>query len=120
MKKIALVIASAVAALGFMVTPAFAGDMCDVYEGPDKEIVCGSHTEDDAQNKIGTILNAVFGITGIVAAIVIVIGGVFYVTSQGDPGKVTRAKSTILYAVIGLIISLLAFAIVNFILGAMK
>ena len=120
MKKIALVIASVIAALGFMAVPAYADDMCNTYNGPDKDIICGSHTEDDAQNKIGTILNAVFGITGIVAAIVIVIGGVFYVTSQGDPGKVTRAKSTILYAVIGLIISLLAFAIVNFILGAMK
>jgi multisubunit Na+/H+ antiporter MnhB subunit len=46
----------------------------------------------------------------------VIVGGVFYMLSQGDPGKVARAKNTILYALIGLIVSLLSFAIVNFVL----
>ena len=45
----------------------------------------------------------------------IVIGGVSYATSQGDPGKVKKGKDTIMYGIIGMIIALLAFAIVNFV-----
>ena len=67
---------------------------------------------------MSSILSTVFVWTSIIAVIVIIIGGIFYMTSQGDPGKVSRAKNTILYAVIGLIVSLLAFAIVNFVLKA--
>ena len=48
----------------------------------------------------------------------IIYGGVLYTTSAGDPGKVKKAKDTILYGIIGLVIAVLAFAIVNFILGA--
>ena len=55
-----------------------------------------------------------------ISVIVIIIGGVFYITSQGEPDKIKRAKNAILYAIIGLIISLLSFAIVNFVLTAMQ
>ena len=61
----------------------------------------------------------VFGILGIIAAVVIIIAGVLYMISAGDPGKVATAKKAILYAVIGLIIALSAYAITNFILGAL-
>ena len=47
---------------------------------------------------------------------VIILGGVYYVISQGEAAKITRAKNTILYGVVGLIISLLAYAIVNFVM----
>ena len=46
----------------------------------------------------------------------IIIGGLYYVTSQGDPGKVKRGKDTILYGIVGLVIAFLAIAIVNFVL----
>ena len=46
----------------------------------------------------------------------IIIGGIQYSTSAGDSGKVKKAKDTILYGIIGLVIALLAFAIVNFVL----
>lgn len=65
------------------------------------------------------ILTAVFSIIGIVSVIMIILGGISYATSQGDPGKVKKGKDTILYGIIGLIVALLAFAIVNFVLGAM-
>jgi len=48
-----------------------------------------------------------------------VLGGIFYVTSTGDAGKVAKAKNTIMYAAIGLAISLAAIAIVNTVLGAL-
>ena len=44
-------------------------------------------------------------------------GGIKYTTSAGDTNKVTSAKNTIIYAVIGLIISIMAYAIVNFVIG---
>jgi hypothetical protein len=46
----------------------------------------------------------------------IVIGGIRYTTSNGDSAGITSAKNTILYAVVGLIVALLAYAIVNFVL----
>ena len=72
---------------------------------------------DTLKADITTILNAVIGVLGIVAVLVIIIGGVSYMTSSGDAGKVKKAKDTILYGVIGLIICALAAAIVNFVIG---
>ena len=60
------------------------------------------------------ILNGVIGMLGLVAVVFIIIGGVNYMTSTGDPGKTKKAKDTILYACIGLIVCALSFAIVNF------
>lgn len=65
---------------------------------------------------VQTILNIVFGLIGAISLLMIVIGGFKYVTSSGDSARVNSAKNTILYSVIGLVISVLAFAIVNFIL----
>ena len=120
MKKVALFFASIVAAFSFVAVPAYADDACDYYNGPDKEIICGNHGEEDAENKVGSIIRAVIGIVGIISVIVIVIAGIFYATSQGDAGKISRAKSAILFAAIGLIVSLLSFAIVSFILNKMS
>ncbi len=71
----------------------------------------------DLVDNITNILNAVIGVLGIVAVIVIIIGGINYMTSSGDAAKVKKAKDTILYGVIGLIICVLAFAIVNFVIS---
>jgi multisubunit Na+/H+ antiporter MnhB subunit len=55
-----------------------------------------------------------------IAVIMIVIGGIRYTTSNGDSSQVKSAKDTIMYAVIGLVVAILAYAIVNFILSAFK
>ena len=68
------------------------------------------------QSVIG-IINGVIGVLGLVAVVVIIIGGIQYMTSSGDAGKVKKAKDTILYGVIGLVICVLAFAIVNFVIS---
>jgi TRAP-type C4-dicarboxylate transport system permease small subunit len=72
----------------------------------------GNTLTDDITN----IINAVVGVLGIVCVIVMIIGGVQYMTSSGDAGKVKTAKNTILYGLIGLIICALAFALVNFVI----
>ncbi|MBR2989593.1 hypothetical protein IKF40_01525 [Candidatus Saccharibacteria bacterium] len=64
------------------------------------------------------VTNTVLYIVGIVSVVMLIYGGLRYVISGGDSKKVTDAKNTILYAIIGLIISILAFAIVNFVINA--
>ncbi|MBR2600917.1 hypothetical protein IKE07_02170 [Candidatus Saccharibacteria bacterium] len=64
------------------------------------------------------ITNTVLYVVGIISVIMLIYGGLRYVISGGDSKKVTDAKNTILYAIIGLIISILAFAIVNFVINA--
>ena len=65
------------------------------------------------------ITNTVLYIVVIVAVIMLIIGGIRYVVSGGDSKKVTDAKNTVLYAIIGLVISLLSFAIVNFVMASL-
>ena len=71
---------------------------------------------DELKNGIVTAINAITGFLALVCVIVVIIGGVNYMTSSGDAGKVKKAKDTILYGLIGLIICVLAFAIVNFVI----
>lgn len=82
----------------------------------DKVAPDGVSTSGDLQNPIIKIINRVIAALGIVCVIVVIIGGINYMTSQGDPGKVKKARDTILYSVIGLIICALSFVIVNFVI----
>jgi succinate dehydrogenase/fumarate reductase cytochrome b subunit len=65
----------------------------------------------------GNIIGGVFIFIGAWAVLFIVIGAVRYAASAGDQGLITKAKDTILYAVIGLVVSMLAFAGVQWVLG---
>lgn len=65
------------------------------------------------------VTNTILYIVGIIAVIMLIIGGIRYVVSGGDSKKVTDAKNTVLYAIIGLVIAFLAFAIVNFVISAL-
>lgn len=65
------------------------------------------------------ITNTILYIVGIVAVIMLIIGGIRYVVSGGDSKKVTDAKNTVLYAIIGLVIAFFAYAIVNFVISAL-
>lgn len=72
--------------------------------------------EQNLEQNITNILNAIIAVLGLAAVVFIVVGGVNYITSNGEAAKVEKAKKTILYSCIGLIISALAFAIVNFVI----
>ncbi len=65
------------------------------------------------------VTNTILYIVGIIAVIMLIVGGIKYVISGGDAKKVTDAKNTVLYAIIGLVIAFLAFAIVNFVISAL-
>lgn len=77
----------------------------------------GSSDQHNLIENVTGILNGIIAALGIVAVVVILVGGVNYMTSSGDAGKVEKAKKTILYGVIGLVICTLSFAVVNFVIG---
>ena len=64
------------------------------------------------------ISRTILFVVGIISVVMLIYGGVRYIISGGDSKKVTDAKNTILYAIIGLIVAVLSFAIVNFVINA--
>lgn len=62
-----------------------------------------------------TITNVMLYVIGAISVIMLIIGGIRYVVSGGDSAAVTSAKNTILYAVVGIVVAILAFALVNFV-----
>lgn len=79
----------------------------------------GTKTQVGAGGEMAVVMHAinwVIGISGVVCAIFIVVGGFGYMTSAGDPSKLQKAKRTIIYAIIGLVIVALSFIITNFVI----
>jgi hypothetical protein len=69
----------------------------------------------DAEIKIA--LSIVFGIVGALSVLFVVLAGVRYMLSGGDPGKTAKAKDGIIYALVGLAIAIFAETIVIFVVG---
>ena len=76
----------------------------------------GIFANKDMMNTLNTVLNVIVGLVGFVAVAVMILGGISFATSQGDTAKTARAKNMIIFGLVGLIVALLAFAIVNFVL----
>jgi len=89
---------------------------CDIAKG-----IClqddGVPSVAAGSNRLQTILSLGIGILSAICLLFVVIGGLRYVLSGGDPNNVGRAKGTVLFALIGLLITLLAQTIVWFVLG---
>lgn len=66
---------------------------------------------------IDNVTSTILYVLGFLAVIMLIIGGVKYALSAGDAKAVTDAKNTILYALIGLVIAILSYAIVKFVVG---
>lgn len=73
-------------------------------------------SEPTFQNVIKSALNILSFVAGAIAVIMVIIAGTRFMTSQGDPGKVAGARSAVIYAVIGILIVVLAQSIVFFVL----
>ena len=71
----------------------------------------------DLEGILGSVMNAVFFIIGFVAVAVIVYGGVQYVMAAGEAAKIAKAKSAILWAVVGLVVCIAAYAVVRFVIA---
>lgn len=125
MKKLkiaALSIIAGVAAMVFATQPAMALICPDGTQNEGNDVSslaeCSlSDNKDTLISTVGTIINFILGVLGIVAVVIIIYGGFTYMTSSGDSAKLTKARNTLVYGVIGLVVSLLAFAIVNFVIN---
>jgi hypothetical protein len=121
---ILLAIASFATLLSLNATPVvFAGTsvLGDACKDPinASSVICQQSTGAEAKTKefVSNLIKLLLYAIGIISVIMIIIGGIKYTTSNGDSSQITSAKNTILYAVVGLIVALLAFAIVNFVVS---
>lgn len=118
---IVAICAFAIISLGSTTNPTYAAASICTQPNVSDEIKaangCPSTDIANIEDVIINVINAVVFVLGAVSAVFIIVGGVNYMTSTGDSAKVEKAKKTILYAVIGLVICVLAFAIVNFVVA---
>jgi hypothetical protein len=98
------------------------GDPYDISQGVQGGANCAAPDSPGAtQNLFGqdgifvTITTVLIFLVGVIATLMLIIGGIRYVLSQGDQSAVTSAKNTILYAIIGIVIAVLAYGAVSFI-----
>ena len=83
---------------------------------------CGSscNTGLSLPKVFSSLTGALIFLIGAISVVMIIIGGLRYVLSNGDPKSAEGAKNTILYAVIGVIVAIASYAIVKFVTGAIK
>ena len=123
MKKIKQIILALalVGGIGTLLVPVSVGAVTGIYQpcadAVNKDTAVCQSQGDSANTLILTIVNTLLFVVGIASVIVIIIGGVMYTTSAGDASSVSKAKNTILYAIIGVVVAFLAFAIVNWVVG---
>jgi len=108
-------------------TPTAQAACTDVSSGADLSVTNGAgcaQGNDQQADLFGTsgvfktITNVLLFIIGAISVIMLIIGGIRYTVSGGDSGAVSSAKNTILYAIVGIVVALLAYAVVNFVLGS--
>jgi len=122
MKKIGGV-AAVLAALviGLAPVPVMADGLADSDLCQDNSIsdelkeAAGCNTTQTADTVANNVIKVVLSFVGIVAVGVMIYGGIMFVMSTGDAGKVQRAKNVIIYGLVGLVVSLLAYLIVIFV-----
>jgi cytochrome bd-type quinol oxidase subunit 2 len=85
-----------------------------------------ARSDDQPENLFGDggmfqqISNVMLFIVGAISVLMLIIGGIRYVVSGGDSTAVQNAKNTILYAIVGIVVALLAAAVVNFVIGSFE
>jgi hypothetical protein len=132
MKKIFVMMAILLSAAGVWLAPsAMAADpvaaptdtrpgweICKDITDPQLREAAGCGNEDTIDMRFAGVISTIIWAVAIVAVMMIIYGGLQYVLSQGDAGKNKKARDTILYSVIGLVVALAAQAIVAFVFSA--
>ena len=117
-QKIKLLSIGLILGASFAVTPLVSDSVsAQVNKGLDmtKTKDTESRTIDGSDGLVKTVINIMLWVIGIISVIMIIIGGIRYATSNGDSNSASGAKNTILYSVIGLVIAIFAYAIVDFV-----
>lgn len=104
--------------LGVFTPSVSAANGIDICSGDSKDSVY-CQNKDSGGDQVGgiikTIVEVLLTAVGAISIIMIVIGGIMFALSSGDAQKAAKARNTVLYAVVGLIVSIFASAIVNFV-----
>ncbi|HYG84363.1 MAG TPA: pilin [Verrucomicrobiae bacterium] len=117
LKNLGFSLLAVVGAVLLIAPPASAIDPFDqACQSNAQSAICRS-SNDSLPSLIQNIINVLIFLIGAISVIMIVIGGLRYTTSGGDSSAVTGAKNTILYAIIGLVVAISAYGIVNFVLA---
>lgn len=112
--------------VGLATTPAFAANCTDTSNGQGLTLQNGADCSRGAgqqedlfgsQGVFKTITDVMLFLIGAISVIMLIIGGVRYVISGGESSAVQSAKNTILYAIVGVVVAILAYAVVNFVIG---
>lgn len=102
----------------FILSPMVSASPADVIGGDvcsDNEL-CNSDTAGSGLfSIIKTIVQVMLVVGGIVAVIMIIMGGIKFIISNGNQEKIKSARDTILYSVVGLVVTIVAFAVVSFV-----
>lgn len=104
--------------LCFSVAPAYAAEGSGIWDGCSgvASDICSDKTE--ATDIVKRLINVFLFLIGVLSVFMIIHSGLKYTTSRGDAEAVKSAKNTLLYSVVGLLVASMAFAIVNFVIGA--
>lgn len=115
MKKTIVVLVSIAALIGaFVLAPISSASILDgACSGVAGNEICDKSGQTDATPLIRNIINILLYIVSVVSIIMIIVGGMRYILSSGDSGKVASAKNTVVYAAVGLIVAVFSWVIVN-------
>lgn len=80
----------------------------------------GSLSKKKVGDVVKIVVDTMLYIIGIISVVMIIFGGIKYATSAGDSNKVTSAKNTLVYSIVGLVVAVLAYAIVQFVFDSIK
>ena len=119
MKRIKQLLLPALLVVGFAAVlvpnaPVAAADLdpCTLNPG-----MCASAGTTDINEVFRIIINVLLFVVIVIAVIMIIVSGIRYTTSGGNANSVAAAKNTLLYSIIGLVVAIFAFAIVNWVVG---
>jgi len=90
---------------------------CDTTTDPNCVYTSSLPTTSANSATLAVILNIVFAIIGSISVLIIVIAGLKFITSSGKPEEIAKAKDTIIYAAVGLVVCVSAISIVSFVAG---
>ena len=121
----AYIITAAIALFGVIaaIVPATEAAAINPLEG-----ACSGNTTSEVCKKkdekvepiLTTIVNVLLYIVGAVSVVMIIVAGILYSISGGDSGRVSKAKNMLTYAIVGLVVAFIAFAVVNWVLTQFK
>lgn len=114
--SLAVLAVLAIGLVGFVAVDAGALSLSEGIQQSKGTGVPDADSIDGESGIVTTVINVILYVVGIVSVVMLIFGGIQYSTSAGDTTKVKNAKNTILYSVVGLLVSVFAYALINWVL----